>query len=172
MPFWVNGGRTPPFRLTVASGTISIGSRWGLLSSAGVVNYVTLPWKMAGNFAQADVSKAGLGQYDLAPAQSRLGVVACAVKAGRRGWRLHRDGLFYALTDEATQPDLFADRVPPAVLGDILYFGSWAMDLGTSEILWRLPGGAVTMPVVPADGLVLAVEEGKTLRAFRGRAKR
>ena len=87
-------------------------------------------------------------------------------------WARYRERKFYELTRVSAQPDLFRDRVSPTVLGDIVYFGSWAMDIETKEILWRLPFQDVTYPVVPADGLILVVESGNVLRTFRGRGKK
>ena len=54
------------------------------------------------------------------------------------------------------------------MLGDIVYFGTWAADIETGEILWKLPVQKPRFAAVPADELVLVVD-GTTLRAFRRR---
>jgi hypothetical protein len=72
------------------------------------------------------------------------------------------------IAQRSHSPDLFKDLVPPTVLGNIVYFGTWAADIQTNEILWRLPLRTVAFGVVPADRLLLVVE-GDTLHAFKSR---
>jgi len=105
------------------------------------------------------------------PAQHRLGGIAMLGERGKRELTIVERGAVRAIADETKQPDLFRDAVRPTVLGDIVYFGSWAVDLETREILWRLPVEHVQYPAVPANGMVLVVENG-VLRAFRGSGAR
>jgi len=70
-------------------------------------------------------------------------------------------------------PDLFeGSGVPPTVLGPVVYFGTWAADAETGEVLWRLPIREVLFGAVPADRLVLVVANDHTLRAYRARVGR
>lgn len=89
-----------------------------------------------------------------------------------RAWCADKGGKASVLAQEGEQPECFRDHVAPTVLGEIVYFGSWAADVESGDILWRLPVKEVTCSPVPADGMVLVVDEGTTLRAFRGRGKR
>jgi hypothetical protein len=54
----------------------------------------------------------------------------------------------------------------------VAYFGSWAADVETGEILWRLPVRAVAFGAVPADRLVLVIDLKHALRAYRSRVGR
>jgi len=90
------------------------------------------------------------------------------------GWVLRAPkGGYYLSTDE-DNPDLYAieRRVGPTVLGDIVYFGSWAADIRTRRILWRLPVKRLRFPAVPIDGGVLIVDDLRVLRCFRARSRR
>ena len=82
-------------------------------------------------------------------------------------WRKRR-GL--VLARKQWTPDLFQDMVAPTVLGDVAYFGTWAADVVTGEVLWRLPiRGRVLFPAVPADKIVVVIDESHTLRAYKER---
>ncbi|MEE8106013.1 MAG: hypothetical protein V3T86_10810, partial [Planctomycetota bacterium] len=158
--------RTPP-QLTVTEKHIFIRLPEKVLAAKGSRSDIGL---------QLAVSKTGvriskplyLWDFDQPPAQHRLGTVAMTGEQGNRKWVVIKEKKIYTYAEEQKQPGLFRDGVRPTVLGDIVYFGSWAVDLGTEEILWRLPVSRVKFPAVPADGLVLVVEHG-VLRAFRGR---
>ena len=164
------GGSNPDLTVTVSGDLVCIGSSWPLPSTAGWASHVMVPKAIADR--ELREGELGLSSYNRLPALSRLGLVVVSGDPGDQVWKLYRDHRLWPLAYEKEQPDLFVDRVPPTVLGDVLYFGSWAMDLETREILWRLPFTDVTQPVVPADGLFLAVEGGRALRAFRGRGRR
>lgn len=158
-------------QLTVAGGTVYIGSRWPLLSTGGNSTYAMVPLKIS-DTEVAENGETGLWSYEVPPAHHPGGTVVLGRFDHELRWARHRGRKFFELTRKSTQPDLFRDRVSPTVLGDVVYFGSWAMDIETREILWRLPFQDVTYPVVPADGLILVVESGKVLRAFRGRGRK
>lgn len=161
----------PSLQITVAGKTVHIGSRWPLLSSGGFSTHAMVPLDISDDsvLRSGDI---GLWTYELPPAHHPGGTVVLSARGKELHWARYRERRFYQLTSRAMQPDLFEDRVTPTVLGDIVYFGSWAMDIETREILWRLPFRKVSYPVVPADGLILVVESGKTLRAFRGRGRK
>jgi hypothetical protein len=161
----------PSLQLTVAGKTIHIGSAWSLRSSGGLSTHAIVPLRVSDDAVVLD-GEVGLGSYEVPPAHHPGGTVVLSEFDNELRWARYRERKFYELTRVSAQPDLFRDRVSPTVLGDIVYFGSWAMDIETKEILWRLPFQNVTYPVVPADGLILVVESGSVLRAFRGRGKK
>jgi outer membrane protein assembly factor BamB len=161
----------PFLQLTVTDQNVHIGSAWSLASSGGSATHAMVPLKVSDEKVVRN-GEIGLASYEVAPAHHPGGSVVLAVFNEELRWARHRGRKFFELTRKSAQPDLFRDRVSPTVLGDIVYFGSWAMDIETNEILWRLPFQNVTYPVVAADGLILVVESGKVLRAFRGRGKK
>ena len=158
-------------QLTVAGGTVYIGSRWALRSDGGNSTHAMVPLEISDTNVVQN-GEIGLWSYEVPPAHHPGGTVVLSRFDHKLRWARYRERKFYELTRKSAQPDLFKDRVSPTVLGDIVYFGSWAMDIETREILWRLPFQDVTYPVVPADGLILVVESGNVLRAFRGRGKK
>jgi hypothetical protein len=164
-------GVKPSLQITVAGQTVHIGSRWPLLSSDRFASHAMVPLRITAD-AVLHSDAVGLWSYELPPAHHPGGTVVLSAANNELRWARYRERKFFELTSRSTQPDLFKDRVSPTVLGDIVYFGSWAMDVETREILWRLPFQDVSYPVVPADGLFLVVESGKVLRAFRGRGRK
>jgi len=111
-----------------------------------------------------------LGLFDLAtsPAVTSRGMLAI-VLGSPPYWALSTAGKGLQLAEAGTQPDLFHCKVAPTVLGDVVYFGTWAADLATHRILWRLPQEVVRYPLVPADGLVVAVDGDGRVHAMRAR---
>ncbi len=170
----------PELQAMIAGGRLLVNSRWPFPAMqsgrSGLATQLMLPVRIDGETVDVG-EEPRLWAAQLPPAcHPRLGVVMLSREAGLSGgaleWQFYRDGKIYGFARESEQPELFGVRVTPTVLGDVVYFGSWAADVETGEILWRLPtAGAVTYPIVPADRLVLAVERGRILRAFRGRGK-
>lgn len=116
-------------------------------------------------------SNARLVDYETTPSVHRYGHVAARSDKGAIVWSFIVGGRVYRIADSRTHPRLLARRVPPVVLGDVVYFGHWACDIRSQEILWKLPRARVTLPVAPADGLVLLVtgKRRTTLVALRER---
>ena len=178
-PPLAGGDRLPRLRLTVSKGQLHIASDWALpTANKGSAHNAVVPLAITADAVRV-TKRVGLATYQTPPALHARGALILAggsrfFPALQRNleWVQYRDGKYYLLTEQKLQPDLFVDRVTPTVLGDIVYFGSWAMDLETREILWRLPFSGVTFPVVPADGLFLVVEKGRVLHCFRGRGRR
>ena len=88
------------------------------------------------------------------------------------GWALLGDDKRYRfLATPKDNPDLFrpAVRVAPTALGDIVYFGTWAADIRTRHVLWRLPVKELYYPAVPLDRMVLVIDGNRRVRAFRPR---
>lgn len=166
-------GRGGKVDVMVAGSSVYIGSEWPLLTTDGTASTCIQP---------ADIGADGVSFHvepwfwdcQVPPAyHPRLGTLLLSPSKKGTGlqWCEDREGKFYTIAEESDQPDFFRDRVSPTVLGDIVYFGSWACDLETDEILWRLPVKQVTFSPVPADGLVLVVDDARSIRAFRGRGK-
>jgi hypothetical protein len=151
--------------VAVHGDTIFIRSGWPLVTQTGTATGVLLP------AASLNGGKVGVFSFHLPPVHHPRGTLVLGDGADGREWMLRRGDRFHFLASKARQPDLFTDSVPPTVCGDVACFGSWAADLETRRILWRLPVARVTRPVVPADRLVLVVEDDRVLRAFRGRGK-
>jgi hypothetical protein len=112
--------------------------------------------------------------YPVDPAVTPLGVLVLA-RANVTGWAfLHDENRFRIFATSQDNPDLFQKKrlVAPTVLGDIVYFGSWAADLRSQQILWRLPVGALRFPAVPLDRMVIVIDGANRMRAFHGRRTR
>jgi len=108
----------------------------------------------------------GFMDFRVKPAVYKGGLITCA-KATEWQWWVGQRGR--VLAQRKLSPDLFAQLVPPTVIGDVAYFGSWAADVETGQILWRLPVRAVAFGAVPADRLVLVIDLQKALRAYKSR---
>ena len=108
----------------------------------------------------------GLSSFGTWPAACRDGVLT--MEEGRRWmWWKKEGGL--VLAQKKWTPELFRDHIAPTVLGDVAYFGTWAADIVTGEVMWRLPVGGVRHSPVPADKLVVIVDKQDVLRAYRER---
>ena len=55
------------------------------------------------------------------------------------------------------------------MLDDVAYFGKWAAELKSLEVLWRLPLRSVRYGAVPADRLILVLDGNGVLRGYRER---
>jgi len=82
-------------------------------------------------------------------------------------WVLWRAQGGAMLANDAAQPDFFRQRIAPTVLGDVAYFGTWAADIKTLDVLWRLPFERLRFPAVPADRMVVVVDDKGGVSAFR-----
>lgn len=159
-----------PLDLSVRERRIFLRSGWPLRLRDATVTGALVPFESAGDGVRL-ADRFGMFSFHLPPTQHPSGAIVLGDGDDGREWMLWRDDRFLRLASQASQPDLFRDAVPPTVCGEVACFGSWAADLETKQILWRLPVKRVTRPVVPADRLVLVVDDGKTLRAFRGRGR-
>jgi len=164
----------PDPQITVTDTSVFIRSRWPLSSTAGDASYVRLGWGETRAGGILFPERPGLWNCRLPPADHpRLGAIVLAdAKDGSAEWRLYRSEGLALMTAEKEQPDLFRDGVPPAILGDVCYFGSWAADLETREILWRLPDTRPSYAIVPADRAFLVVDNHRILKCFRGRGRK
>ena len=117
------------------------------------------------NSLVTDLGFDGLFAFRVKAAVYDGGLVSCEREDEWQWWKGNGGRV---IAQRRYSPDLFKDLVPPTVLGNVVYFGTWAADIQTNEILWRLPLRTVAFGVVPADRLLLAVEVD-TLHAFKSR---
>jgi hypothetical protein len=117
--------------------------------------------------------RAGLVRADVPPTGLKVGALVRTTAKGAMVWEKRTAEAYLPVASSRRNPDLLARRIPAVALGDICYFGSWAADIASGEVLWRLPPTVqVTRPVVPGDDLVLVLDGDKTLRAYRPRRAR
>ena len=109
----------------------------------------------------------GLWDFPVAPSVHRKGVIASYVSAGLVKWGRRVKDRIFMMTDKARHPGLFDPHHPATVVGDVVYFGNAAIDIRSDEVLWRLPAEDLTHPPVPADGRVLVVVGGESLRCYQ-----
>lgn len=114
----------------------------------------------------------GFWSFGLPPAVHRTGFLGYGRGDKEPAWEVWEERGGRVLARASTHPWLFRSAVAPAVLGDVAYFGTWAADLETGEILWKLPIEEVRFPPTPADRLVVVVDGNDALRAYRGRGAR
>ena len=129
--------------------------------------FMFVPYEMNGDEA-SPTTPDGSMKFQVQPAVYKQGLIACE---GKNEWQWWVGKKGRVLARRRWTPDLFEGPVPPTVLGDVVYFGTWAADVETGEILWRLPLRTVSFGAVPADRLVV-VTDGTHLRAYRSRVGR
>jgi len=141
----------------------AIPTRESGLCTHGFVDYTMVDGKVR------LVSLKGLWTFTVTPAVYERGLLAFD---GRSKWQHWRKGRGRTVADRKYTPDLFRSVVPATVLGDVAYFGTWAADLETLEVLWRLPVDEVRFGAVPADRIVIIVDGKGNLRGYRSRIGR
>lgn len=153
-------------------GSVTIGSQYVVVELArdlalegSNARHAFLPFSRRGRSVSLSDAN-GFLELRIQPAAYKGGLITCE-KATEWQWWVGERGRI--LAQRRYSPDLFAQLVPPTVMGDVAYFGTWAADVETGEILWRLPVRAVAFGAVPADRLVLVIDLQNTLRAFKSR---
>ena len=161
-------------RIVVTEKTVILRGSVPFAAQEGHTSHVMIDRAGSGARLRIGTKPPGLMNFPVEPAPTPLGLLVLA-KADITGWAFFVDDRRYRVfaTDE-DNPDLFEDErlVAPTVLGEIVYFGSWAADLRTRDILWRLPVTELSFPAVPLDRMVLVVDAKTKLRAFRARRSR
>ncbi len=170
---WYAGGEMPTLdaggAITVTPGEICVEAPAPLKTTEGQSSHAFLSCRIERDRI-AFTGSAGMHDLLAPPSCHAGGTLALSGGQPARWhlWARNKEGQMMGtvLADGADRPDLLRHPLPATVLGDIAYFGSWAADLRTGEILWYLPVTDPKFAAVPADGLVLIVD-GRTLRAFR-----
>jgi len=160
-----------PGSLLVTGSTLCVECPWPVTTQAEETlqrPYLILGWRVQRDKLELDDPV--VTKFEVPPAQHPLGTIALFEEPELTWGLLSANGRrWLPLARVGQQPRLFTSKVPPTVVGDIVYFGNFAVDLATREILWRLPVEHATFAAVPTDRMVLVVDDGATLRAFRER---
>jgi hypothetical protein len=135
-----------------------------LLEGRGKATFAFFPCSLGGDGLQVGEAT-GCLDLRVAPAVYKTGLLVCEKEGEWQWWHPDKGQL---LASREWTRDLFDQVLPPTVLGDVVYFGTWAADAENGDILWRLPLRA-RFGAVPADRLVLVVAEDGTLRAYKAR---
>jgi len=153
--------------ITIVPGWVYVRATAPLASEDGGLSTAYLPCTVRRLSVAFDL---GTRLVDLvaAPAWHSDGVLGLGREKKGLAWHIRNEKRGWIVSSAGDQPDLFRHPVPATVLGKVAYFGSWAADLETEDVLWRLPVKALRFAAVPADRLVLVVDQN-TLRAFRGK---
>jgi len=159
-----------PLRIAVTEKTIFVRGRALLASEPLASSHAVLAYAEV----DGEIEFPGdLGMMKLLaePAATPLGPLLLAESDGSAWGLLEADGRCLLLATPKDNPDLFhpAVRVAPTVLGDIVYFGTWAADIRTRQVLWRLPVKELHHPAVPLDRMVMVIDQNRRVRAFRPR---
>lgn len=160
-----------------ASMTIVAGASWvfvkpprPIAGRTGRFTIVAVPQEITGG--RPVLGQAGLFDWEMAPSLHKGGTIYSQTRKGVIGWiRMDSEGKVHPITSTQTHPLLMRRRVPPVILGDVVYFGHWAADIRSREVLWRLEKADVRLPATPADGMVLLIEGERTLLALKERGE-
>jgi outer membrane protein assembly factor BamB len=152
-------------QITVGSQYILVRSRPVPFSEAGIGPCAFLTYSLEGKEVKARAAD-GYMEFGATPAAYKDQLIACD---RMDCWLLWQGESGRVLAHRQYTPGLFTHPVAPTVLGDVVYFGAWAADIETGEVLWRLPLESVRFGAVPADRLVLVIDSKDTLRAYRSR---
>jgi len=151
--------------ISIMADEVFVTSSAPLRSNAGGRSYASLPCILGPESVRFE-DRVGLQQIVAPPSWSPTGSLYLIQDERGLAWDVQVKDKIFRLTDQSDQPDLVRHRLPATVFGRVAYFGWWAADLETKEVLWRLPVANPRFAVVPADRMALVVD-GENLRAFR-----
>lgn len=154
-----------PVDITAGADYLLVRTPWHMQMESGTASDGFFSYAFNGDLVTA-LATQGFMNFRVKPAVYKNGLIACEQNAE---WHWWRGGRGEVIAERKLAPDLFEALVAPTVVGNVIYFGTWAADVETGEILWRLPLRSVRFGVVPADRLLLAVEDGARIHAFRSR---
>jgi hypothetical protein len=157
-------GRGGAVEITAGAEHLLVHTSWGVETEGGRASDGFVNYAFANNLV-TELDCQGFLSFRVKAAVYEGGLVTCENDSEWQWWK--GDG-GEVIAMRRYSPDLFKQLVPPTVVGNVVYFGTWAADIQTSEILWRLPLRAVAFGVVPADRLFLVIED-QTLHAFKSR---
>jgi len=161
-------------RISVTEKTLILRGPGAFSTTAGKASHVMVDRDASGARLRIGTKPSGFMNFPVEPAMTPLGLLVLA-KAKITGWGFFVDERRYRIfASDDDNPDLFDRKrlVAPTVLGEIVYFGSWAADLRTGDILWRLPVKEMSFPAVPLDRMVIVVDGKTKLLAFRPRGSK
>jgi hypothetical protein len=158
-----------PGRVLAGEGVVYVEGPRPFLAKGGTCRFASLSYRLLREHAKVEFGEPRLRDHRLAPALCREKVLSLDVVDDDTCWMLWGPERGIFLARRRDQPDLFEQFFTPIVLGDVVYFGTWAADLQSRRILWRMPPGKLLWNVVPAERRVLSVGPDRVLRAWRER---
>lgn len=154
--------------ITAGAEDILVRTPWPMLMESGTASDAFVRFHAQGDLMIA-LAAQGFMNFRVKAAVYKGGLIACESATEWHWWRGPKGQV---IAEKRTAPDLFQEMVPPTVAGNVVYFGTWAADVETGEILWRLPVRSVRFGIVPLDRLFLAVDGQSNLHAFKPRVGR
>ncbi|MHC4933789.1 MAG: PQQ-binding-like beta-propeller repeat protein [Planctomycetota bacterium] len=157
-------GPTEVAEISVTEESVFVRTPRPLASKRGGASHAAAPRAMKDGKLELEGSL--LYEYETLPSAHATGAICRSQEKEGPSWGRWTQKGVHPIASKERHPELFKDRIAAAVLGDIVYFGSWAADIRTGQIVWRLDGAVVSLPVVPVDRMVLVVDNRRALRAF------
>lgn len=162
------GQRAAPVDITAGADQLLVRTPWAMRMQDGTASDGFVSYSFEKNLL-TNLAAQGFMNFRVKAAVYKGGLISCESETQWHWWR-GRTG--EVIADRASAPDLFQQMVAPTVVGNVVYFGVWAADVETGEILWRLPVRSVRFGIVPLDRLLLAVDGEGKLYAFKSRVGR
>jgi hypothetical protein len=154
--------------ITAGADHLLVRTPWHMRMEGGTATDGFVSYKLEGDQVTG-LDTVGFMNFRIKPAVYKGGLIACERQGEWHWWQGDKGEV---IAQRALAPDLFEDLVAPTVVGNVVYFGTWAADVGTGEILWRLPLRSVRFGIVPADRIFLAVDGEGRMHAFKSRVGR
>lgn len=154
--------------ITAGAQDLLVRTPWHMRMQTGTATDGFVSYRL-GNNRVIGLATQGFMNFRVKPAVYKGGLIACESQGEWQWWRGDKGEV---IAERRLAPDLFAQLVPPTVVSNVIYFGTWAADVETGEILWRLPLRSVRFGVVPADRLFLVVDGENRIHAFKSRVGR
>ncbi|MCK6460447.1 MAG: PQQ-binding-like beta-propeller repeat protein [Planctomycetes bacterium] len=154
--------------ITAGAGDILVRTPWPMMMERGLASDAFVRYATQGSVVTG-LEAQGFMNFRVKAAVYKGGLIACESATEWHWWQGPKGQV---IAEKSTAPDLFHEMVAPTVVGNVVYFGTWAADVETGEILWRLPVRSVRFGVVPLDRLFLVVDGAGNLHAFKSRVGR
>lgn len=162
------GQQAAPIDITAGADHLLVRPPWPIRLERGTASDVFVSYGFEGNLL-LNLEARSVMNFRVKAAVYKGGLIGCE---SEEEWHWWRGPTGQVIAHRKNAPDLFKELVAPTVVGNVVYFGTWAADVDTSEILWRLPVRSVRFGIVPADRLLLAVDGERKLHAFKSRVGR
>ncbi|HEX5136112.1 MAG TPA: PQQ-binding-like beta-propeller repeat protein [Planctomycetota bacterium] len=163
-----NVSRGDDVDITAGAGDLLVRTSWPMRMQQGTASDAFVGCTFEGN-QLVRLATEGFMNFRVKAAVYKGGLITCEDSGAWCWWQGDKGQV---VAERKTAPDLFRELLPPTVVGNIVYFGTWAADVETGEILWRLPLRGVRFGVVPLDRLLLVVDGEGNLQAFKSRVGR